>query len=356
VDGNYFGSQSLDSTGAASIAITGLSGGSHEVSASYLGDAVYAPGSSSALPVVIAPASSSTTLSILAYAANPTSAEPANPTDTNDTVSMTATVVPSIAGALSGPVVFSSGGTPIGTAYLSGKTGSNNVTTYTATLTTSGTTALVAGNYNIIATFMGNENYSSSVSTVEPLIIVNPTFVLTQTATAVTSSAGTPGSMTITVTSESGFTGAVNFSCSGLPAHATCQFIPDVLSLTATSSSPTVIPPLQTQVTVLIDQAPIVTPTGIFWWSGLLLGLGLFGLAGNRNARRRLLMQCMAGCLLLISLEGLSGCGSGTTSFTTPTGTSTITVTAIATPTASSGNANSAGNVTQTATFTLTVK
>jgi len=360
VDGNYFGSQTLDSTGAASIAIPGLSGGTHKVSASYLGDSIYAPESSSALTVTILPAASSTTISILGFAANPTTAEPPNSANTGDTVTMTATVVPSTPGALSGPVTFSSGATNLGTAYVTGTTSgtTDSTTTYTAVLTTTGATALAAGTYNIVATFGGNENYTSSASAPSPLIVTVPTFTITQTATTLTSSATSPGSMTLTLTSESGFTGSLDFSCSGLPAHATCQFIPDVLVLAQASSSPVVVPPLQTKLTVLINQAPVVTPTGIFWWSGLLLGLSLFGLASNRNARRRLLMQCMAGCLLLVSLAGLSGCGNtGSAAFVTPTGTSNVTVTVVATPpAAANASATSANNVTQKMTFKLTVQ
>jgi sugar lactone lactonase YvrE len=361
VDDNYYGVQTLDSTGAASIVLSGLSGGSHSVTVQYQGDTNYGSKTSDVLIVEIVPATSATTLSLVACAADPTSAEPPNSTNTCDTVVMTATVVPSISGALSGPVVFSSGGTTLGTAYLVGQTSgstTNPTTTYTAVLTTTGPTALAAGNYNVVATYGGNANYTSSASAAVPLIIAIPTFVLTQTATSVNSSATNPGSMTITATSESAFSGTVDFSCSGLPAHATCQFIPDVLVLAQQSgSSPTVVPPLQTKLTVLVNQAPIVTPTGIFWWSGLLLGLSLFGLASNRNARRRLLMQCAAGCILLASLAGVAACGTGSDIFTTPSGSSTVTITAVATaPTAGGGASSSANNVTQTTTFSLTVK
>jgi hypothetical protein len=107
---------------------------------------------------------------------------------------------------------------------------------------------------------------------------------------------------------------------------------------------------------VLVNQPPVVTPTSIFWWSGLLLGLGLFGFASTRNARRKLLLQCAAGCLLLGSLMGMSACGGGT-SFITPTGSSTVTVTATATPASSTTTPNpGTSDVIQTLTFSLTVK
>jgi hypothetical protein len=358
VDGNNSGQPLTLQSGAISLVLNGLTGGTHAIAASYVPDAtsIYAPISSSVLTVTVVPATSSTTISLLGYAANPTTAEPPNTANNGDTVVMTATVVPSTPGALSGTVVFSSGGTVLGTAPVVGVT-VNSVTTYTATLITTGATALAAGTYNVVATYQGNANYTGSVSASAPLIITVPTFTLAMTASSVTSSATSPGSTTITATSESGFTGTVDFVCSGLPAHATCQFIPDVLVLTQASSSPIVVPPLPTKLTVLVNQAPIVTPTGIFWWSGLLLGLSLFGLASNRNARRRLLMQCAAVCVLLASLAGVSGCGTGTAIFTTPTGSSTVTVTAVATPpTTGGGIPSSANNITQTMTFTLNVQ
>jgi sugar lactone lactonase YvrE len=371
VDGNNSGQpQLLNAAGTASLVLTGLTGGSHAIAASYAPSvtSIYAPVSSSTLTVVIVSATSVTTLAIDGLAANPLTAEPGNASNIGDTVSMIATIVTSVPGALSGPVVFSSGGTVLGVAQVVGMT-TNSVTAYTATLITTGPTALAAGTYNVVATFEGNANYNPSPSAPVQLIITLPTFTLAESVSTVTSSAKSPGSMTITVTSESAFTGAVNLACTGLPANATCQFIPDVLSLATCTGldangnpcalppfpGETIVPPLQTTLTVLVSQAPIVTPTGIFWWSGLLLGLSLFGLASNRNARRRLLMQCVAGCVLLGSLAGLSACNQAITS-TTPSGTSTVTVTATATQSQSGAIPTQALNVSQSFTFTLTVQ
>lgn len=360
VDGGNFGQPKALVDGVASLVIAGLTGGPHQVAASYSGPGPYAPVSSSILTVTIVPDSSVTTLSVIGYASNPLTAEPPNSTNTGDTVTMTATVVPENPGALSGPVVFTNGvgGAVLGTAQVTGTT-TNNVTTYTATLTTTGATALAAGTYNIVATYQGNANYTLSQSAATQIIITTPTYVLTQSASSITTSVSNPGSMTITATSESGFTGGVDFACTGLPANATCQFIPAVLPLATApaNGSPEIsVPALSTVVTVLVNQSPVVTPTSIFWWSGMLLGLGLFGFASTRNARRKLLMQCAAGCLLLVSLTGLSACGGGT-SFTTPTGSSTITVTATATPASSTTVPNpGTSDVIQTMTFSLTVK
>jgi len=362
VDGGNFGQPvAMSGSAQASIVLPALSGGSHLVAASYSGDAIYAPSSSSATTITISAATSSTALSVYGFAASPLTSEPTPPEISGgDAVIMTATILPSIAGSLSGPVVFSSGGTTLGTATVQSIT-SGTGTTYTAVLYLSGTNGnmLPEGVYNIVATFGGNNNYTTSTSSVTQLIVTQPTFTIAQSNSEIKSSAKSPGSSTITVTSESGFIGGVDFSCSGLPAHATCNFVPAVLGLAVGSTAPPnageLVPTVSTVLTVNVNQAPIVTPTGIFWWSGLLLGLGLFGLASNRNARRRLLMQSLAGCVLLVSLAGVSGCGSGTAIFSTPTGTSTVTVTATAT--LNTGEIpNPATNVVQTMQFTLTVQ
>jgi trimeric autotransporter adhesin len=348
VDGANGQPQTLNDSGLASLTLKGLSGGSHTIAVSYSGDNHYAPGASKALTIVIAPDSSATTLSMVGYAVNPLTIEPPNPTNTGDSVTMTATVVPSIPGALSGPVVFSGANKILGTATVTGTT-VGSTTVYTAVLTTN---TIPEGTYPVIATFMGNSNYISSASQPTQLIVTPPKFVLAQSASGISSSQNAPGSSTISVTSYAGFTGGVDFSCSGLPAHATCQFVPAVLSLTATGAVPINVPVLTTTLNVLVDQAPVVTPTGIFWWSGILLGLSLYGLAGNRRARRRLWMQCAAAVLVLSSLAGISACG-GSAAFVTPSGTSTVTINAVASPT---GASTGVSNVSQSMQFTLTVK
>jgi hypothetical protein len=79
-----------------------------------------------------------------------------------------------------------------------------------------------------------------------------------------------------------------------------------------------------------------------------LLGAGL---ASDRKRRKRVL-QLLAGCVVLIGLAALVGCGGGSSTTTTgggnpgtPAGTYTITV-----------NGTAAGVTTQSATITLTVK
>ncbi len=366
VDGGNSGQPvAMNGSAQASLVLSSLSGGAHQIAAVYSGDHTYAPSSSLATTITISPATSSTALAVFGFAASPLTAEPTPPQIADgDSITMTAAIAPSITGSLSGSVVFSNGvgGPVLGTATVQSTTTSGSGTVYSATLTLSGTngTMLAAGVYNIVATYQGNNNYGTSVSSATQLIVTQPTFTMVQSNSAITSSAKSPGTSTITITSESKFQGGVDFTCTGLPAHATCNFVPAVLGLAVSSTTTPpnatyLVPVVSTVLTVNVNQAPIITPTGIFWWSGLLLGLGLFGLASNRNARRRLLMQSLAGCVLLVSLAGVSGCGSGTATFTTPSGTSTITITATSTPTLG-GIPDPTLNVKQTTQFTLTVQ
>jgi len=354
VDGAGGKPQTLNASGSVSIVLT-LSGGIHAVAAQYSGDSHYAPLASSPITVTIEQDASSTALAIAACVSDPLSSAPNNATNTCDSVTMTATVVPSVAGQPTGEVTFSSGGKSLGTATVTGTTNGSSAVQYQAVFTTN---ALPVGVYNVRAVYSGDSDYSTSTSAATELTISLPTFDLSASTTTLTASSKSPDSnaANITVTSYSNFQGTVDFSCSGLPTNAYCKFLPAVISLIPATSGPQNVPALTTSLQVQIDQPPVVTPTGIFWWSGLVLGLGLLLSARNRNARRRLWMLGMAGCVLLVSAVGISGCGSGA-SFTTPSGSSTVTVTAVATPASVGGaNPNPANNVTTTLVFHLTVQ
>jgi sugar lactone lactonase YvrE len=348
VDGAGGKPLTLGPSGDATLVLS-LNGGTHTVAAQYSGDEDYAPQASNAVDVVILPDSTRTSLGVTACVTNPLSAEPSNPSNTCDAVTMTAVVVPSVTGAPSGPVVFSSGGTVLGSATVVGSS-KGSVTTYSAVLTT---TTIPVGTYNVVATYSGDANYSPSTSSSTQLFITPPKFTLSASTTSITSSPGAPGGAIITVTSYSDFTGAVDFNCTGLPANAYCKFLPAVVALTTNNSGPLNVPALTTSLSIEVNQPPVITPTGIFWWSGLLLGLGLLGSARNRSARRRLQMLCVAALVLLGSMAGLSGCGSSSAAFTTPSGSSTVVVTATASPT---GATNDKLNVSSSLTFDLTVK
>ncbi len=351
VDGASGTPQLLSTSATVADVLSNLSGGTHSVVAVYSGDNNFAPESSSTLTVTVVPDSSTTALTVTGYASSPISAEPAGAA-TGSSVTIAATVVPSAPGAFGGAVTFTSGSTVLGTASLV-TGGSSTAPTYTATLQTS----LAAGTYNIVATYNGNQNYTSSATAAVPLVVTMPTYTLTASSNTLTASNTGSNTATLTLTSYSNYTGAVDFKCIGLPANAVCNFLPHVVQFQAINTSiPYDVPAQTTTVQVLINQPPIVTPTAIFWWTGILLSVGLLGFSRNRSMIRRLQMLCIAGLLMLVSMAGLSGCGSAYNSsaqYQTPSGGSKITIQAVSSPTGVTTNAQ---NITQQLNFTLTAQ
>jgi hypothetical protein len=161
-------------------------------------------------------------------------------------------------------------------------------------------------------------------------------FNLASSPGSATIKAGGAVSYTLTVASMGGsFTSAVQLSCSGVPAHATCSVSPGsvtpagtpataTLTITTTATSALAVPPNQSQ------NHPIYA----VWIQ--LQGLGVFGmmLAGSRSRSRKLRVIVLLALILTATMFTV-GCAGGTgiapppSSGTTP-GTYTVTVTGTA--------------------------
>jgi len=346
---------------AASITLTGLTGGPHVLSASYSGDNNYASSASTNLPISIGTSATVTSaVSMTAPWANPTSANP------GQSVTLSATVALTVAGTPTGTVTFTSGGATLGSApvlpvKINGAAGGQ------ATVTIS---TLALGSYNVVATYSGDQNFtaSTSLSTV-PLLISNATVTMTASSANITGG-GAP--VILTFGPVAGFgqnasePGTVSLACSGLPKYATCSFSPAFVTFPTGSTTPQTV-----ALTVVINQPPPIAPSAAGLGSiphlpghpGLraLIGLCLFvpgvllGFARKRARRGGNSVWGTALVLLLMlgaCIAGTSGCGSTSgTIFTTPAGTSQFTVTATITPTTAAPNPPPA----QTLQFTLTV-
>ena len=200
--------------------------------------------------------------------------------------------------------------------------------------------ALASGQHTIAAVYtssglgFGNSNATLifSVSQTPPSVTVAPT---TTTLNV------TPGEFvtdTITVTPVAGYTGSLQFSCTGMPQNATCTFQPATVTLTTSSTQQTTLLTIQTTGTTALRQTlPFEgvpwLPAAAFW-----LPAGLF----PALRKRRLWL----GGLLLI-LAGCSGGGSSTPAPNTgtPPGTSAIQVIA-----------TNSGATVQSFTINLTVQ
>jgi sugar lactone lactonase YvrE len=158
------------SNGTATVTITGLSAGSHTVSAAYASSNGYASSSSPTAQLVVNQATSSVVLT-----ANP------NPGLQGKPETLTATV--SGAGQPSGVVLFTSGSTTLCTSSLN----STGVATCTYTPTTSGT-------FSITAQYQGDANHLSS-STSLSLSVYDTAITLQFASTQLTY----PGATNITV-------------------------------------------------------------------------------------------------------------------------------------------------------------
>ena len=212
--------------GTAGYSTSSLPGGSRTITASYSGDATFAPGKSPALTQTVGTASTTTALT-----------SSLNPSTYHQQVTFTATVTGTASGGYSptGTVTFTdaTSGTPLGTATLSGGA---------ASLTTSGVSG---GSRRIVASYGGDPNFSPSASaaltqavgpestTVSLYSSVNPS-LSSQSVLFNVVVAGTEGTQTGTVGTPSG---TVTFSVDGV-AQASAPVTNGYYSSYATSSLP----------------------------------------------------------------------------------------------------------------------
>gem|GEM_PF-2151400 len=252
--------------------------------------------------------------------------------DLNQTIVFTATVTSSGGGTgiPSGTVTFQRSGTttPLGTVPLSpfGQ----------ATFPYS---SLPLGTSVITAIYNGDQTYQPAYSgSVTATVFTGPgDFTLGQAITCpntVTVTAGQSAIYCLNVNSNNGFDQTITFSCSNLPANASCQFSPAALvpSVNGTNSYG-----LAIGTVVEGNQNGPHTergrgPAGWLMDSMPLLAILVWlpGLFRRRRPRPRGLLLSLA--LSLCAFAALAGCGSGVVpgAATTPPGTYTVTINAAA--------------------------
>jgi hypothetical protein len=135
------------------------------------------------------------------------------------------------------------------------------------------------------------------------------------------------GTATITATSYGGWTGLLTFTCTGLPAYATCNPYPGVPQV---NDSTVAAPQPLTQVLFTIHTnvaPPNTTIAGMMWWIAGFTGLSLLLLRGRFKGGLRQGLTMMGIALLLAgSSATIMACGGSSSSVITPKGTSNITV------------------------------
>lgn len=359
VDGQIQGSSPISSTGTASFPLTSLAGGVHVVTAAYSGDGNYeASSTATSATVTITPLATTDSLVIAGQGTNPLSAAPGS------SVVLTVTISPNnLTPGPSGTVTFLNGSSVLGSAPVvatSVQTQTGNQVFFIATLTT---TTLPTGTLNVVASYGGDANYAASQSSATVLIISPVGFSITPSTASLTVTDGTPGSLTFTVTSLSGFTGNIAAACSGLPAYSACAFtfVSSDGSTNVGNGDPLIgNVPQQITVQILTGQVPghPQPPVGSLRLqdgSRATAFLALLVLVPLGLVRRRLWKKYRGWMLLLIALCGLagataiSGCGSKLNGVT-PAGQTTVSLIVNGT-----NSANSAA-VSATAQIALTVR
>jgi hypothetical protein len=149
-------------------------------------------------------------------------------------------------------------------------------------------------------------------------------------STTATISAGSEAVYPLLLSSAAGVPGTVAFTCTSIPAHATCLVNPSTAALGATS---TITVTVATSVAGAELRWPLLPGKQHLSWFATLLPLGLLGL-GRRRARRlsALAMLCcvllFAGCTASRLIPPSSSSSGGTTTTPTPSGTYNIVVSA----------------------------
>jgi hypothetical protein len=307
---------------SGALSVTTLSVGTHSITARYSGDANYTADTSAVVPVTVNQAASATAVT-----------SSANPSFSGQSVTLTANVT-SPGPTPTGNVTFTSGSTTLGTVALSG----GSATYTTSSFTTTGTQA-------IIVSYSGDANTQASSASLSQ--VINAAFTLAPDGggnTTLTVKAGQSVSAPINVTGAAGFSGAVTFACTGLPASASCSFSPASINVSGTAAVPT----LLTVNTAASSMASQLRQDGGRGFGTVAYSLGLAGLMLLWPIRRKGARLCaMLICSFALAAMGLTSCSAGSGATPTPettTGTYNFTVTA------------SSGNVKTQSSFTLVVQ
>jgi hypothetical protein len=296
--GTTIGTASLDANGTATLMLTKMSAGNHDIVASYPGDG--SDFGSTSVDYTETVQLRPTTTSVTG-----TAADASNPAE----ITLIGVVDGQGPVALSGTVTFTVGSTVIGKATV-GPAGVATIQTTESQLTG-----------GVIASYSGDTNYAASQS---PTTTITATpgsqFELTATPSSPTLVSHQHTTISVTLSSMSGFSDTISLGCLGLPYAATCTFTPSQVKLSANGT---------TSASLILDtgdplgagsgtNASVIVRRGTylaFLPLGLLVGL----LRGKRSSPARRKLGILFACVFAVALSmGASGCGGLTISGTPP--------------------------------------
>jgi stage V sporulation protein SpoVS len=219
-----------------------------------------------------------------------------------------------------------------------GSTPTASSTKYTSAISVSSNQTIKA---IAVATGYTNSAVASATYTINP--VGSPNFTIAVNPATVNVTGGQSGTATVSVTAQNAFASAVSFTCSGLPAGASCSFSPATVTPSGTAASTTTL-----TISTPASMAAVHSNSNPFLpGAALAAALCFFGFRKRRSVQLLL--------LLAVSIVGLSlftGCGGSILS-SNPNPKSSLPVLSTVTVTGTSGTGSSA--LTNTATFSLTV-
>jgi hypothetical protein len=207
------GSGTLNGAGTAQVTNATLPAGTYQITAVYPGDANNAGTTSAAVKLVVGTLPTTTNLGSAAT------------TGANSQLILVATVADtSGTGPVpTGTVTFTSGTTVLGTSTLD----ASGVATLTPNLD--------VGTYTIVASYGGDALHSPSQSAPFKVSSQGSSYALTVTPSAVNLATSQNTTVTVTLTSISGFTDTIGVGCASLPAGVNCHFSSLSVPLSATT-------------------------------------------------------------------------------------------------------------------------
>lgn len=324
--------QNLDSNGMASFNFTGLLGGTYNVNAVYTGYGVAGTTQDTCTPAgsaCFAGSANKTTFTINpatpAFAVGP----PGTKGCMNYTTSgctpdpsvvtvwkgstyvqqakpawLTATVTSTV-GKPTGSVSFLVSGKPADPAQPQSPLNSNGIAYFS-------TTNLPLGVYNITAVYNGDVNYASQSVALPQFQVIVPSVQITSDPATVSTKAGTPVQVTLTLMPLVGYSDNVALKCMSatLPQYSECTFAyPNSGSgnVTVNGVPSTILVTISTNVPVNGGTTASLSRTASWSLAGLF-GLGLAGLIVGRKRLSRYLMLVCLGVMLSGLAGGISAC------------------------------------------------
>ena len=306
VDGATAAASQLDTTGGASFSDSGLTVGTHTISATYSGDSNDGISTSIPLSQAVRPIPTTTNL------------RGSSTTGTNPELILVATTVSNTGPIPTGLVTFMNGTTAIGSATLDAA-GVSTLTPH-----------LPPGFYNFVASYGGDAVHSASSSAAVSLSATPVDFDISVDPPQVTVPTSQHTVVTIQIRSNNGYSDTIGMGCGSLPASVNCHFSSSSVSLQA-GATQSVQVTIDTNNPLSGGQSSMNSDPGRLGFSlaGLCLPVSvLFGCIFWRFRRQRVLLFCAAIAILLSGPFLITGCG-GFTQRTAAPGTYVIQISGV---------------------------